>query len=87
MKDDRFPRPYILKTKDGEVEKLKKICEEYHIKDNGIFEYAVSFHISWAITDDGLMYISPTTFLNYPIDFKSLDELVDYLDSFEACSC
>ena len=81
--DTRFDRVYLLKTKDGEIDKLKQLCIDYHINDNDIFDKAASFHFAWGIGPEGLIYISPTTFLYHKIDFNSLDELEEYLDKFE----
>lgn len=79
--DNRFKRLYILKIKDGEIPKLKQVCEDYHIAHNGVFEGAQKFHIIWGINENGLIYLSHVMALN-GIDFNSLDELINYLDSF-----
>lgn len=31
MTDPRFDRLYILKIRDGEIDRLKQVCEDYHI--------------------------------------------------------
>lgn len=82
--DDRFERIYLLKTKDGDIERLKKICEDYHIQDNGTFDMAAPFHFAWAFGPDGMIYISPTTFLVHKPDFNSIEEFEEYLDKFVA---
>ena len=79
--DERFNKLYTLKIGEGEVPKLQRICEDYHIKDNGIFDYAASFHKVWGLGPNGLIYLSygmaPKVF-----DFNSLKELENYLDTF-----
>ncbi|MCR4910981.1 MAG: hypothetical protein K5925_00425 [Bacilli bacterium] len=80
--DSRFDKVYLLKTKDGELERVKQLCIDYKIKDNGVFEKAASFHFAWAFGPDGIIYISPTTFLIHKPDFNSIEELEEYLDKF-----
>lgn len=82
MEDKRFTRLYILKTNEGENLALQEICEEYGIQTNGVFENAANFHRAWGFTENGLVYLSHTMFINNKIDFNSLNELVDYLDDF-----
>lgn len=80
MKDTRFDRVYILKTQQKSIKKLKGVCDYYQIETNGIFEYAKDFHIAWGFSKDGLIYLSPTTFLTQKIDFYSVDELIEFLE-------
>ena len=81
--DERFDRVYFLKTKVGEIERVKQLCLDYRINDNGVFEKATAFHFAWAFSSSGLIYISPTTFLTNKIDFNSIKEIEDFLDRFE----
>ncbi len=83
MIDARFDRVYFIKAQPDEIEKMKQLCIDYHINDNGVFDNAASFHFAWAIGPEGLIYISPTTFLINKPDFNSIEELEDYLDQFE----
>ena len=80
--DSRFNRVYFLKTKSGELERVKQLCLDYGINDNGVFDTAASFHFAWGFGPDGIIYISPTTFLIHKPDFNSIEELEDYLDRF-----
>ena len=82
--DSRFDRIYLLKTKSGELEKVKKLCDDYHINDNGAFENAADFHFAWGFGPYGIIYISPTTFLTHDPDFNSIEELEEFLDKFVA---
>ena len=82
MSDSRFDRLYVLKTKDGEIETLKQLCEDFHIQTNGVFENAASFHRAWGFTEAGLIYLSHTMFLYRKIDFNSLEQLEEYLVKF-----
>ena len=82
MIDKRFPRLLILKIKDGEIDRLKQVCEDYHISDNGVFDKAVDFHRIWGIGDGGLIYLS-YGMAQKGFDFNSIDELEEYLDKFE----
>ena len=77
--DGRFDRVYLFKD---ELNKVKQLCEDYHINDNGIFEHAANFHISWGIGPEGLIYISPTSFLSHKPDFNNVEEVMDFLDNF-----
>ena len=79
--DTRFNRLYILKIKDGELPRLKQICVDYGIADNGALEKAVPFHRIWGISPNGLLYLS-YGMAEKGFDFDSLDELENYLDSF-----
>ena len=47
MTDPRFDKLYILKIEDGEIDRLRRVCEDYRISDNGAFENAASFHRIW----------------------------------------
>ena len=78
--DLRFDRVYFLKTQPGEIERVKQLCEDYHISDNGVFEKAAGFHFAWGFGPDGIVYISPTTFLVHKPDFNSIEELEEFLD-------
>ena len=80
--DKRFNRLYILKIEDGEIPVLKRICEQYNIKDNSAFEKAASFHRIWGIGPEGIIYLS-FGMAEKGFDFNSIDELEDYLLSFE----
>ena len=82
MSDSRFKRLYVLKTKEGEIEKLKQICEDYEIETNEVCKNAASFHRAWGFTGCGLVYLSHTMFLYNKIDFNSLEELEKYRDQF-----
>ena len=79
--DSRFDRLYIFKIGEGEIPKLKQLCEEYNIQDNGIIERAVDFHRIWGIGSDGLIYLS-YGMAEKGFDFNSLEELEDYLHKF-----
>ena len=81
--DQRFDRIYLLKSKEGEIKRLIQLCEDYHIAHNDVFEHAANFHIAWGFGPDGVIYISPTTFLNQKPDFNSIEELEDFLNTFE----
>ena len=80
--DPRFERVYLLKTKSGEIDRVKQLCEDYQINDNGIFENAADFHFAWGFGPDGLIYISPSTFALRKPDFNSIEELEEFLDQF-----
>lgn len=84
--DNRFDRVYFIylkyKDSDSNLERMKKFCEEYNIIDNGIFLKATCWHFAYAIGPDGLIYISPTTFLNHKPDFNSIEEMEAFLDKF-----
>lgn len=79
--DDRFDRVYLLKAKNGELNKVRQLCEDYGINDNGCFDNAAPFHFAWGFGPDGLIYISPSTFASRKPDFNSIEELVEFLDS------
>ena len=81
--DKRFDRLYILKSKNGELKRVQELCKDYRINDNDIFSYAKKFHIAWGFEPEGLVYLSPTTFLIHKPDFYSIEELEIYLDKFE----
>ncbi len=81
--DKRFERLHILKIQDGEIPLLRKLCEQYGIEDNGTLDQAVSFHRIWGIGPDGLVYLS-FGMAEKGFDFNSLEELEDYLISFES---
>lgn len=80
--DERFNRVYFLKTESGELEKVKQLCEDYNINDNGAFDNAAPFHFAWGFGPEGIIYISPTTFLSHKPDFNSVEELESFLDNF-----
>ena len=80
--DTRFDRVYLLKTKNGEIDRVKQLCEDYQINDNGVFEGAADFHMAWGFGPDGLIYISPSTFAMRKPDFNSIDELIEFLDKY-----
>ena len=79
--DQRFNRLYILRVKEGELNRLKQICEDYLINDNGIFEYASDKHVIYGINEYGLIYLSHVM-ATKGIDFNSLDELIRYCEQF-----
>lgn len=82
--DNRFDRVYFIylkyKDSDNNLERTKKFCEEYNIKDNGVFKGATCWHFAYGIGPNGLIYISPTTFLNHKPDFNSIEEIEAFLD-------
>lgn len=82
--DTRFDRVYLLllRSDDHNVEKMEALCSDYNISDNGVFKTATKWHFAWGIGPMGLIYLSPITFLNQKPDFKSIDELEDFLDKF-----
>ena len=82
MEDKRFDRLYVLKIENGEIDRLKQVCEDYHIADNGTFEHAANFHCIWGIADFGLIYLS-YAMAQRGFDFNSIDELEAYLEQFE----
>ena len=81
--DYRFERIYFLKTKSGELAKVKQLCKDYHIYENGTFESVKKFHFAWGIGPYGIICLSPTTFLTHKPDFNSIEELEAFLDRFE----
>ena len=81
MEDNRFNRIFILKIGEGQIPKLKQICEDYDINDNNTFEAARDFHRIWGIGPNGLIYLS-YGMAEKGFDFNSLDELEEYLQSF-----
>lgn len=80
--DKRFDRLYILKSPPNSTERLKELCRNFDINDNGVLDEAQDFHIAWGIGPTGLIYLSPTTFLYYDIDFYSIEEVEEYLKQF-----
>lgn len=84
--DNRFDRVYFIylkyKDSDNNLERMKKFCEEYNIKDNGAFKDGTCWHFAYGIGPDGLIYISPTTFLTHKPDFNSIEEIEAFLDKF-----
>ena len=82
MVDSRFDKLYILKIEEGEIDRLRRVCEDYQISDNGAFENAASFHRIWGINENGLIYLS-YGMAQRGFDFNSLEELEEYLDGFE----
>ena len=76
----KIDRVYIIKTKPGDIERMKQLCLDYDINDNGVFEHAASFHFAWGLSPDGLIYLSPTTFLYQKPDFNSIEEFEAFLD-------
>jgi len=81
MADSRFNKLYILKIEDGEIDRLRHVCEDYRISDNGAFENAASFHRIWGISPAGLIYLS-FGMAEKGFDFNSIDELEEYLNNF-----
>lgn len=81
MEDKRFDRIFILKIGEGQIPQLKKLCEDYHIADNGTFDNAADFHRIWGIGPNGLIYLS-YGMAQKGFDFNSLDELEEYLEKF-----
>ena len=82
MADSRFNKLYILKIEDGEIDRLRHVCEDYRISDNGAFENAASFHRIWGICENGLIYLS-YGMAQRGFDFNSIDELEEFLERFE----
>ena len=82
MEDPRFSKIYILKIEEGEIDRLRRVCEDYRISDNGAFENAASFHRIWGIDENGLIYLS-YGMAQRGFDFNSIDELEDYLSKYE----
>ncbi len=83
MADKRFDRVYVLKTKPGEIDKVKELCHDYQVEDNGVFEGAEDFHFAWGFGPEGMIYLSPTTFLYHKPDFNSVEEMGNFLRGFE----
>ena len=81
--DERFDRIYLLKEKPKTIGKVKQLCTDYKISDNGMFEKAPEWQFAWAFGPDGLFRISPTTFLIHKPDFNSVEELEEFLDQFK----
>ena len=81
MADSRFDRLYIFKIGDNEIDRLRQLCEDYGINDNGTLEKAVSFHRIWGISPAGLIYLS-FGMAEKGFDFNSIEELEAYLDKF-----
>ena len=82
MMDRRFDRLYILKSAPNSIERLKDLCRNFDINDNGILDEAQDFHLAWGFGPNGLIYLSHTTFLYYDIDFYSIEEVEEYLKQF-----
>lgn len=84
--DSRFDRVYFIylkyKDSDNNLERMKKFCVEYNIKDNGVFKGATCWHFAYGIGAGGLIYISPTTFLTHKPDFNFIEEIEAFLDKF-----
>ena len=80
--DNRFDRVYLLKAKTNELDRVKQLCEDYQINDNGVFENAADFHFAWGFGPEGLIYLSPSTFVMRKPDFYSIEELIKFLDGF-----
>lgn len=80
--DKKFDRLYILKSPLNSKERLKELCRNFDINDNGVLDEAQDFHIAWGFGPTGLIYLSPTNFLYNDIDFNSIEELEEYLDRF-----
>ncbi len=80
--DKRLDRIYILKSPPNSVERLKELCRNFDINDNGILDKAQDSHIAWGIGPKGLIQLSPTNFLYYDIDFYSIEEVEGYLKHF-----
>lgn len=74
MADSRFNKLYILKIEDGEIDRLRHVCEDYRISDNGAFENADSFHRIWGIGGNGLINLS-YGMTQQGFDFNLIDEL------------
>lgn len=80
--DSRFDKVYFLKAGTEDLERVKQLCINYNINDNGVFEKAAGWHFAWGFGPEGIIYISPTTFLNHKPDFNSIEELEGFLDKF-----
>lgn len=80
--DERFDRIYFLRIQSDELSKLKQLCDDYCIQDNGVFEDAVDFHIVWGIGPEGLIYLSPAMFTSCRPDFNFIEELEMFLNDF-----
>jgi len=80
--DYRFNRLHILKIEENELDRLKQVCIEYNIEDNGLIEKAVSFHRIWGINEQGLIYLS-YGMAQRGFDFNSIEELETYLEKYE----
>ena len=76
----KIDRVYYIKTQAGDLERIKQLCIDYDIQDNGVFDNAASFHFAWGLGPDGLIYLSPTTFLYQKPDFNSVEELEAFLE-------
>lgn len=70
--DHRFDRVYILKFPPNSIERLKGLCRNFDINDNGELDEAKDIHIAWGFGPTGLIYLAHTTFLYYDIDFYSI---------------
>ena len=79
----RFDRVYILKSPPNSIQRLKELCRNFDINDNGILDEAQDFHIAWGFGPNGLIYLSSTNFLYCDIDFYSIEELEEYLKQFQ----
>lgn len=80
--DRRFDRLYILKSPPNSIERLKELCRNFDINDNGVLDDVQDFHIAWGFGPTGLIYLSPTNFLYCDIDFYSIEEVKEYLKQF-----
>lgn len=80
--DKRFDRLYILKSPPNSIERLKQLCRNLDINDNGVLDEAQDFHIAWGFGPNGLIYLAHTTFLYYDIEFNSIEEVEEYLKQF-----
>ena len=75
----KLERMYYIKTNAGDLPKMRQICIDFDINDNGVFEQAQPFHFAWGLSPCGLIYLSPTTFLIHQPDFNSVEELEEFL--------
>ena len=79
----RFDRVYFLNAEPNSLKRAKQLCLDYCINDNSVFERVADFHFAWGFGPDGIIYISPATFLIHKPDFNSIEELATFLDKFE----
>lgn len=75
----QIDKVYLIMTRSGELERMRRLCLDYGIQDNGVFDRAADFHFAWGLGPDGMIYLSPTTFIYRKPDFNSIEEFEDFL--------
>ena len=76
----KLDRVYYIEIRPNQMDKMKELCIEYGIPDNGAFTNAPSYHFMWGIGPEGLIFFTLSEFLSKPTDFKSIEELEEFLE-------